>query len=383
MNRRDFIKNSLLLCGCSCLAGGTKILYDNNSQDHYYDVIKLKKEYLVEEYKDKSELPRKIRLDACTLCQLNCARCFMRRDPEGVKKGCGLGYLSFENFKKLVDDNNIREIELSQNGEIFLNPDLGDIIKYGHKKNIILTVDTGANLNYLPNSIAEDLVKYKLHRLTVSIDAASPEIYQIYRRGGDFNTVINNIKKINYFKKKYNSVFPMLTYKFILFGHNENEINKAKELAKKLNMYIFFELNYDRSYSPVQNVELVKRKTGVNTNIELFESVIRNYQKCNNKWYFCKELWSAPQINWDGKILGCRNNYNSDFGGNAFKDGLLNALNHPKVIYAKNMITYNAKPIKGIPCTKCDSLWAMKRHTNMIIKSPKRNQNLLSGLDIS
>ena len=47
----------------------------------------------------------------------------------------GQGFLSFKNFKKLVDDNPYIEIiELSHCGEIFLNPELIEIIKYAHEK---------------------------------------------------------------------------------------------------------------------------------------------------------------------------------------------------------------------------------------------------------
>lgn len=365
MNRRDFIKNSLLLCGCSCLAGGAKLWYDNSPEgtilESKIDGINLNKEYLIEKYKNKSELPKKVRIDACTICQLNCVRCFMRLNPDKVKKGCGYGYLSFKNYKKFVDDNDIEEIQLNCFGEMFLNPELLDIIKYSDKKGIKMIDTTGVNLNYLTEEMAEALVKYNFQGLVLSIDGATPETYAIYRRGGDFNTVINNIKKINYFKKKYNSKYPILTYKFILFGHNEHEIDKAKKLAKKLNMDIKFELNYDSTYSPVKNVELVKEKTGLDSSMFFNEYMVKRYKNNNWEWYFCKQLWNNPQINWDGKLLGCCWNYFGDLGGNVFKDGYLKAMNHPKMIYAKNMLAKSTKPIPGIPCTECCRFTDLKK----------------------
>ena len=41
----------------------------------------------------------------------------------------------------------------------------------------------------------------------------------------------------------------------------------------------------------------------------------------------CHQLWDAPQINWDGKILGCCRNFWGDFGGNAFTEGLFQSVN--------------------------------------------------------
>lgn len=364
MDRRNFIKNSMLALSCSCLAGGAKIWYDKSTEgtilEGLVEGIPLKREYLTEKYKNKNELPKKIRLAVCSLCQLNCVKCFVRRNINKPKNGCGLGYLPFKDFKKFVDDNNFEEIELADLGEIFLNPDLLDIVKYSYKKNIGLTAITGANLNYLPDDMAEALVKYKFKKLVVSIDGATSDTYSIYRRGGDFNTVIRNIKKINYYKKKYNSSYPILTYKFILFGHNEHEIDKAKLLASKLNMEIKFDINYDSTYSPVKNVELVKQKTGIDTSLSSVRYYANCYRNDNKTGFFCKELWTSPQINWDGKVLGCSNNIYKNFGGNAFKDGLLKALNHPKMIYAKNMLTDVAYPIESIPCTNCDTYKVVK-----------------------
>lgn len=370
MNRREFLKQLLLVGGCAGLACGGKFLWDYNSESTLPNGIKLEKKYLIEKYKDKSELPKLIRIDACTLCQLNCP-CCGRND---IVKGCGLGYLSFENFKKIVDDNNFAQIELSNKGEIFLNPELLDIIKYAYDKNIMLTANTGVNMNYLSDQVAEALVKYQFRELMVSIDGATPETYSIYRRGGNFDQVISNIRKINYYKEKYNSDYPMMVYKFILFGHNEHEIDKAKELASSLGMLPYFHLNWDPSYSPIKNIELVQKKTGINVESFMIDDLIKKYKTNSTNWFFCKELWLSPQINWDGKILGCCSEWESDFGGNAFKDGLLNALNNPKMIYAKNMLTGNAEPIEGIPCTYCCHYKNLKKF-NLTIKPITRGAN--------
>lgn len=355
-----------MLGGASIACEG-KILYDYESNRTVCDDIRLTQEDLEQKYLGKWELPRKIKIDACSMCQLNCPRCFMRMYPKKVKNGCGLGYLKFKDFKKIVNENDFKLIELSNNGEIFLNPELLDIIKYADKKGVDLSAYTGVNLNYLPDKIAEALVKYKFYELTVSIDAATPETYKIYRRGGDFDTVINNIKKINYYKKKYNSEYPIMEYKFILFGHNEHEIDMAMKMAKKLNMKMYFVPNFYPDYSPVKNIELVKEKTGVDVSKLFNEEMASVYQQDHKNWWFCKDLWSYPQINWDGKVLGCCRDYDGNFGGNAFKDGLLKALNHPKMIYAKNMVANGAKPVKGIPCTNCNILELSKK-MNLTVK---------------
>lgn len=315
--------------------------------------IKLKDEYMVEKYEHKEDLPKSIRLEACTLCQLDCPACYIRQDPEGVEHGCGNGMLSFENFKKIVDDNDFETIELSNHGEIFLNPELVKMMEYAYKKGIKLTADNGVNMNKLTEEQAEALVKYQFDNIVVSIDGASQETYKQYRRRGNFDKVIEHIERINYYKKKYKSEKPFLNWKYILFGFNEHEVEKAKKLAKKLKMEIFFVTNWDPSFSPVTDRELVKKLTGVTGKTHTPRSRLKQFINKEIDWFYCNFLWEAPQINWDGQILGCCSLYDKNFGGNVFEEGLMNALNNPKMIYAKNMVTGNAPALEGIPCTDC------------------------------
>ena len=294
------------------------------------------------------------------MCQLNCPECQTRLHEKQAPKDW-LGYLKFEDFKKFVDNNKFREIELANKGEIFLNPELDEIIKYAHEKEISLTADIGVNLNTISDQTIENLVKYKFRALTVSIDGATPETYAIYRQGGDYNTVINNIKKINYFKKKYKSEFPRLKWQFILFGHNEHEIELAKQKAKELNMATRFKINsLAPEYSPVKDKKMIEKLTG----LQLFDNskdfIKDKLQK--QELYACNMLFEAPSIDYNGDLLGCCRISKEKFKANAFKDGLLNALNSKDFIYAKKMLTdFSNTPKDHIPCSKCSRYKFMKK----------------------
>lgn len=313
----------------------------------------MKDKYFFEAYNSASELPKRVRIEASSKCQLDCVKCYMRMDPEGVEKGCKLGNLKFSDFKNFVDANDFESIEISNHGEIFLNPELYDIIKYAYEKGISLYAGNGVNLNYLPDKIAEALVKYRFGSMDVSIDGASQQTYQQYRVNGSFDKVIENVEKINFYKKKYKSELPILNWKFIVFGHNEHEIPLAKKMAKKLKMNIEFTPNCMPEYSPLKNEKKVIKQTGMLTTDLAPHVMLEEYNNQLSDWFYCAFLWEEPQINWDGKILGCCSLYNDDFGGNAFKEGFLKAMNHPKMIYAKNMLTHKAPPAEGIPCTHC------------------------------
>ncbi len=176
---------------------------------------------------------RLVRLEACSYCQLDCVRCPTKHT--GGRDFIGNGYLTLEHFKQLIESNPcVKEVELSNFGEIFLNPEIDAIIEYAYNKGIVLDSKNGSNLNTIKDSTMENLCKFKFNDLALSIDGASHEIYSIYRRKGDFDKVIENIKKINEYKKKYQTDFPKMTWSFIVFGHNQHELAKAKEMAASL-----------------------------------------------------------------------------------------------------------------------------------------------------
>ena len=81
--------------------------------------------------------------------------------------------MSFDNYKYILDNNpQIKEIELSNWGEIFLNPEIGQMIEYAYDCGVGLLCANGTNFNYVKQDVLEALVKYKVRCLNLSIDGA-------------------------------------------------------------------------------------------------------------------------------------------------------------------------------------------------------------------
>jgi len=309
---------------------------------------------------------KKIRLEASSVCQLRCHSC--PNASKAILPTVGSGFLRLNDFQNLIDENPwIAEIELSNFGEIFLNPDLLGIIKYAYELKVALTATNGVNLNNVKSEVLEGLVKYKFRTMNVSIDGASNETYKQYRIGGNYDAVIENIKKINLFKQQYRSKYPLLSWQFVIFGHNEHELPKAKKLANELNMFFYSKLSWDDEFSPVQNQEAIRKVNGAISWKEYREKYGADSFK-----EACHQLWEQPQINWDGKVLGCCENFWGDFGGNIFTDGLLESLNNEKINYARNMLMGRQGSRDDIPCATCDRYLASKRNGNWLRITGKR-----------
>ena len=348
MQRRDFVKSAMCLSCLGLVNSGCSDLL-NLQDDEFKDFDHTKSRFY---YKSVDELPKKIRIEACSLCQLNCPECRTRQLENTAPKNW-LGYLKFDDFKNFIDSHSfVNEVELSFKGEVFLNPELNEIIKYAHEKKVKLTANTGVNFNNPKEETLENLVKYQFERITIALDGATAETYKIYRVGGDFDTVINNIKKINEYKKKYNSEYPKLTWQFIPFGHNEHEIELAKKKAKELNMEIRFRRNWTLDYSPIKNKELVEKQTAIKIVSNKEEHNKDTFE--NRRLYGCYTLFYTPQFDYNGDLIGCCHVTHNKFGANLFKDGLLNSLNSKTFIKVKENLA-NAQPlsVKSAPCSTC------------------------------
>ena len=322
--------------------------------------------------------PSKVRLEASSCCQLHCRSCPISRRRAfptlraWLSKGekvpvIGRGWLRFADFKGLVDGNpGLKTIELSNYGEIFLNPELLEIIEYAAARGVTLTADNGVNFNTVSDAVLEGLVRYRFGSLSVSIDGATDSVYRRYRLGGSLPTVLDNLRKLHQYKERYGSPLPTLQWQFVVFGHNEHEIAAAKELARAFNMEFFLKLSWDRKFSPLRHPELLRREVGVASHQEFRE--LFGY---SSTYGICHQLWDEPQINWDGRVLGCCCNYWGDFGGNVFRDGLEAALNHPRLLYAREMLAGRCGPRPDIPCSSCgiysdlkkDAKWLSIRET--------------------
>ena len=182
--------------------------------------------------------PRAIRLEASSFCQLRCPSC--PTTARAIHPAVGSGFLRLDDFRKLLDDNpSLALIELSNYGEIFLNPQLLQILELAHQRNVAMSAANGVNLNNVRDEVLEAIVKFRLRAMTCSIDGASQETYRRYRVRGNFENVIGNIRKINEFKRLYRSELPRLCWQFIVFGHNERELPEARRMAQELGMEFF------------------------------------------------------------------------------------------------------------------------------------------------
>ncbi len=325
--------------------------------------------YLVFEFhhavKKNYSRPLKVGIEASTMCQLRCRTCPTARGIIG--KHLGNVFLSPEKFEQFIRQHPwITEVELSNWGEVFLNPQISDILKIAFDHRVTLTIENGTNLNKVSDTVLEDLVRYRVRNITCSIDGASHETYSVYRVNGNFDKIIGHIKKINIYKDKYQSQYPNLYWQFVAFGHNEHEISQAREMAKELRMKFRLKLSWEDMY--FENFSPVNDKAKLRSLLKENAADRNEYREKTGKDYVddcCLQLWKGPRINADGRLVGCCINYWDDYG-NAFEEGLEACLNSDKMQAARKLLMGGPADRKDIPCLKCQVYWNRVKYKSFV-----------------
>src|SRR5574344_1941530 len=245
-------------------------------------------------------------IEPANYCNLNCPQ-----GPTGngsIKKTplC----LSIKNFKKIINHllPELTYLNLYFQGEPFLNNDLAEMIQYAHEERVFTCVST--NGHFLSKEICEQLKKAKLDKLIICLDGATKDTYETYRKGGDFNTVIEGIK---------NSVKVKLPVEVqcLLLKSNEHEKNDIKRLCKKLGVS---KINFKKAQ--FYDYELMPTKSSDRRYKETEDGKYIPKNAMHNR---CQRLWSSVVISSGGEILPCCFDKDASHSfGNIFQDSFSN-----------------------------------------------------------
>ncbi len=301
--------------------------------------------------------PAKARLDASTICQLRCPLC-----PTGESNGwafLGSGFLAQADFVRFLDENPlIRDVELANAGEALLNPELPGMLKSAAERGVSTSFGGGVNMNDVSDEALDALVRHGTRRMRISIDGTTEETYRKYRVGGSLRRVLDNIRRLNEVKQRRRSALPELIFQFILFGHNEHELEKAHVLAGMLNMKVAVKMNRNPDRLAIRDRERVRR---------LYGYADRQEYRAVTGMIYCRDLclclWRAPQVNWDGRLLGCPCNKHSAFADQVLDGSFMVEINNERMMYARRMLLGEAPPRDDIPCSACSWYQQIKEHS--------------------
>ncbi len=173
-----------------------------------------------------TDFPLFLHLDMNQECNYKCPHCIIG-DIYETKKYYDGNYLSFDGFKKIVDegaDYGCPSLSPQGNNEPFLIKDLHKYIHYAYKKNFI-DIMLNNNGSALTEKRAQQVLDSGLTRIRFSLDAFSPETYSIVRVGSiPLDKVKKNIETFLNLKEKGNYKLPVTGVSFCKVRQNEHEV---------------------------------------------------------------------------------------------------------------------------------------------------------------
>lgn len=267
-------------------------LWDKLSNYILADVQKARQESILLGY------PYWLVIDPCNQCNLSCPFC-----PTGQKRQArAKGKLKLDDFKLILDKLGpyLIHIDLVNWGEPLLNNHIYEMIKYAKQFHADIKIDS--NLTYLGEEAAKKLILSGLDKIVVSIDGITQQTYSKYRRGGNFKVAMDNLKLLLQKRKELGSQKPYITWQFLVFKHNEHEIDFVRTIGEKLgvdHVGITKAFIGDKNWIPANpeysnyKKEEIKKK---DLTFDYFKEADRP---------FCNWPWEAIAVNTNGSVSAC------------------------------------------------------------------------------
>ena len=202
-------------------------------------------------------------------------------------------------------------------GEPFLHPEIFSMIEKAEKKKLYTILST--NGHFLDEKNCRRIIYSGLNRIVISLDGSNEESYTKYRRNGDFNKVVEGIKRLVRTKRVMKSHKPIIVIQALIFRHNQEQIKSIKALGKEAGADKL-QIKSAQIYNPDQKTELIPTKPKYSRYRTKSNNEIELKNKLKNK---CNRLWFTTVISVDGDIALCCFDKNLDHPmGNIKQDSL-------------------------------------------------------------
>lgn len=265
--------------------------------------------------------PFRVGIEPVNFCNLSCPECDcgikqLKRNPS---------ILDVTEYEKYILSNHkkILAIQLFGQGEPFLHAELPKLIQIAHQSN--LYTSTSTNGHFLNKANCEKIIHSGLDKIIISLDGTNQQVYEMYRAGGDFQTVTSGIKTLAAIKTKLKSKKPFIAIQFLVFKHNQHQMKDLTNLAKNLGANAI-------EFKSAQINSTGNQMEPPDNDFEKFSRYSKNENgelKLKKKIRFCYRLWTTLTVFSDGTVTACCYDKSGKFSmGNIFTES-------PQIIWKK------------------------------------------------
>lgn len=262
--------------------------------------------------------PANLAIEPTSVCNLACPEC-----PSG--NGTLLrrrGNISWQLFEKSIKELKrwLFTTTLYFQGEPLLNPQLYNMLKHLKKEKIYSIIST--NAQFLSPVNCEKLVQSGLNRVIVSLDGIDQDSYAQYRVGGSYHKAVEGIQNLVKEKKRRHSKYPLIILQFLVFKHNQHQLDNVKTLGARLGV--------DKISIKTAQIYDLKRNTALIPSIPKYsrytKTIEGKYQLKGKLKNRCWRSWQNPVITVDGELLPCCFDKDADFSYGNVKENSIDAV---------------------------------------------------------
>jgi len=228
--------------------------------------------------------PYWLKIETARVCNLKCPKCYAHsdvKDPYYPGTEGQMRLMSFDILKLIIDElkDYLLGVQLYDEGEPLLNPEIYNMIQYAHKANIGTMISSNFSLP-LTNDDFKKMIESGLDHIVIGIDGSTQVIYEMTRVNGDLALVISNTKNLLSIRGKANKKKPVVEIQFLIKPFNLHQIDEVKELSKELKADIFNALKIQGFWQEIEPTEKTSPKK-------------------------CPIPWSSMVVQWNGDITVC------------------------------------------------------------------------------
>jgi len=244
--------------------------------------------------------PSAVIIEPTNICNLRCALCPTSQSKR--KKG----RMPLEDLRKIAAElpSGIQTCHLYLSGEPLLHDDcfamVAELFRLGLKTSLSTN---GTRLG----GCLDEVMDSPLDELIIALDGADRQTYERYRIGGDFDSVVDNIRRLVIARRAQNLHRPRIVLQCLVTRDTEAELGAVQELARDLGVdalsFISISLGTHQTDAATRR-QLAERFLPQDTSFCRYERSLKGDYVLKWKRPYCP-LWRLPVILWNGDVTAC------------------------------------------------------------------------------
>jgi len=194
--------------------------------------------------------PVSLMFDPSNACQLACPGCVHSKDAQVLHEyDWPAGLAKIEDFRDLLRwvGPFAFNVVYFNYGEPLLNKNIADFVRTSNSYGLSSTFSTNLSLPFDVERFVASAPDY----IILSIDGTTQDVYSFFRRKGNLDMALANVRKLVAAKKKLGQNRPRLSWRFFTFEHNVHQVDDAIRLATEFGVdEIQISTPYDVSEDP-------------------------------------------------------------------------------------------------------------------------------------